>query len=245
MFGRKKKVVDETVEDLDEIVEIDEIDEVDETDETDELDEIDEIIEEEETPEVDEWVQFDLSKDWREDGPFDIDEVDLSADEVKRIDLGAMILTPEKGMTITLVVSPDKEILHAVVNHGPKSAVHLTVFAAPSAGDFSATIREEIIAHTENAKVIEKAKGPFGTELRRVVTVTDDKGREGFTPMRDWLIEGPRWVLDARLMGQAALEEGGADAVVLEEFVRNIIVRRGEVAMVPGSVVPLKPQEEK
>jgi len=233
MFGRNKKThVDEPVDEIEEIEEID-------------IDETDEIAEAEESPEPDEWTQFDMSQDWRADGPFDIDEVDLSADEVERIDLGAMILTPEKGMTITLIVSPDKEILSAVVSNGTKSAVHLTVFAAPSAGDYCATLREDIIAHTENAKVIEKAKGPFGTEIRRVVTVTDDKGREGFTPMRDWLIEGPRWVLDARLMGQAALEEHGADAIVFEEFVRNVIVRRGDVAMVPGSVVPLTPREEK
>ena len=229
MFGRSKKVTEEPVE---EVEDIDDPDEIDDTADADE-------------PEKDEWEQFDLSQDWRADGPFDIDEVDLDADEVKRIDLGAMILTPEEGMSITLIVGPDKQILNAVVNHGPKSAVHLTVFAAPSAGDYCATLREDIIAGTQNAKVIEKAKGPFGTELRRVVTTTDDKGREGFAPLRDWLIEGPRWVLDARLMGQAAIDEHGADAVLFEEFVRNIIVRRGDVAMVPGSVVPLTPREEK
>jgi len=233
MFGRKKRTeAEDAVEEIDESEDVDQVDEPD-------------VSVAEDDGEADEWTELDLSQDWRADGPFDIDEVDLSADEVTRIDLGAMILTPEQGMTITLVASPDKEILHAIVNSSPKSAVQLTVFAAPSAGNFRATMRDEIIAHTENAKIIEKGKGPFGTELRRVVTTTDDKGREGFTPMRDWLIEGPRWVLDARLLGQAALEEHGPDAILLEEFVRNIIVRRGDAAMVPGSVVPLNPREEK
>jgi len=231
MFGRKKKVEAQ--------------DSVDEIDESADSAQAAEIEEADETAEVDEWTELDLSQDWRLDGPFDIDEVDLTADDVKRIDLGAMILTPEQGMTITLVASPNKEILHAIVNSSPKSAVQLTVFAAPSAGNFRATMRDEIIDHTENAKVIEKGKGPFGTEVRRVVTTTDDNGREGFTPMRDWLIEGPRWVLNARLLGQAALEEHGPDAILLEEFVRNIIVRRGDEAMVPGSVVPLSAREEK
>ena len=230
VFGRKKKThVDEPIE---------QVEELEELDEGDGVDEIDEVV-------GDEWADLDVSQDWRSDGPFDIEEVDLSADDVTRIDLGAMILTPEKGMTITLVATPDKQILHAVVNNGPKSAVQLTVFAAPSAGNYCTTLREDIIAGTQNAKIIEKAKGPFGTELRRVIVTTDDKGREGFTPMRDWLIEGPRWVLDARLMGQAALEEHGPDAIIFEEFIRNIIVRRGDVAMVPGSVVPLTPREQK
>ena len=193
--------------------------------------------------EQDEWAKFDLSQDWRADGPFDIDEVDLSADEVTRLDLGALILTPERGMNIKLVANADtKEILHVVVENGPQSALQLTVFAAPSTGNYCARVRKEIIAGTQNAKVIEQVKGPFGTELRRVLTVSDDKGNEGFAPVRDWLLSGPRWVLNARLVGQAALDtEAKGPAAQLEEFVHNIIVRRGDAAMVPGAVIPLQP----
>jgi len=233
IFGRKKANANEdSVHVNDEVV-----DEV--------AEDLEELDEDEELEEPDEWEEFDLGQDWRADGPFDIDEVDLSADEVDRMDLGAMILTPEKGMTIKLIANPAQQILHALVEDGSGSAVQITVFAAPSAGNYCATIRNEIIAGTQNAKVIEKAKGPFGTEIRRVVVATDEKGREGFAPLRDWLVSGPRWVLNARLIGKAAVESNGRAAKEFEEFVRNIIVRRGEVAMVPGAVVPLTPGEQK
>ncbi|MCL2470675.1 MAG: DUF3710 domain-containing protein [Propionibacteriaceae bacterium] len=247
IFGRKKKtepdssqdedvseVVQEDAEDADEAE-----DAVDDETEDGDLDE-DEAV-------TDEWALFDVSQDWREDGPFDIDEVDLSADEVQRIDLGAVIITPETGMNVKLLASPQtNQILHLTVEHGPQSRLQMTVFAAPQTGDYCAEIREMLIAQTPNAKVVTLAKGPFGTELRRVVTATDEKGREGFAPLRDWLVAGPRWVLNARLIGQAALHaEGGEAAEQFEEFVRNTIVRRGDQAMVPGSVVPLSASDKK
>jgi len=251
IFGHKKAVptpgesdvaIDEELSEPDEELDdesLDATDAADDEDEDDEDDEDDEAVEE-----LDQWVQFDLSQDWREDGPFDIDEVDLSADDVERIDLGAVIITPEKGMTIKLVAdATTQQVMHVLVEHGPQAAVQITVFAAPADGsDYCAEIRQDIIDHTDNAKVIEMVEGPFGTELRRVLAVTDDQGREGFAPLRDWLVAGPRWVLDVRLIGQAALDgDNKGVAAVFEEFVHNIVVRRGDQAMVPGTVVPLKP----
>jgi hypothetical protein len=190
---------------------------------------------------LDDWQQYDVSQDWRADGPFDIDEVDLSVDEVERIDLGAVIITPEKGMSIKLVANAQtNQVLHLVVENGPQSSIQVTVLAAPAAQDYRAQLRRDIIAGTDNAKVVEQVKGPFGTELRRVVAVTDPQGREGLAPMRDWLIAGPRWVLNVRLFGQAAVDttnQGSAGA--LKEFVHNLVVRRGETAMAPGAVVAL------
>ena len=230
IFGRKKAV--------------DEPDDIDEQlDDAEDLDEVPEAPEEE----LDEWARFDSSRDWRDDGPFDIDEVDLDADDIERIDLGAIIITPEPGMAIKLVAdAATKQIRQVVVEHGPQSAAQFMVFAAPAIGDYRGELRQEMIAQTANTKVVELAKGPFGTELRRVLTLTDAEGREGFAPLRDWLIAGPRWVLDVRLIGQAALDsDNKGEAGVFEEFVRNIIVRRGDTAMAPGSVVPLQPAEQK
>ncbi|MDR2973846.1 MAG: DUF3710 domain-containing protein [Propionibacteriaceae bacterium] len=209
-------------------------------------DEAEDLDDEDAEAALDEWAQFDLSRDWRDDGPFDIDEVDLSADDVKRVDLGALVVTPEAGMRIKLMADPaSKTVLHLIVENAPQSAMQLTLFAVPSDSGEAAHIRQDLIDHTENAQVMEQVKGPFGTELRRVLKASDDQGNEGFVPLRDWLIAGPRWVLNARLMGQAALDsEGKGPAIQLEEFVRNTIVRRGDTAMVPGSVVPLKPRDE-
>ena len=43
--------------------------------------------------------------DWRADGPFDSEEVDLTDDGVARIDLGAVIVTPWEGLGLQLQVN--------------------------------------------------------------------------------------------------------------------------------------------
>jgi len=190
----------------------------------------------------DKWTRLDRSRDWRHDGPFDIGEVDLEGDDTVRIDLGAMIVTPEEGMTVRLVTKPDtKEILYALIENRPQSSMQLQVLAAPAeAADYCAELRQEIIDNSPSLHSSQLAIGPFGTEVRRVLRVPDAKGRDQFAALRDWLIAGPRWVLHVRLIGQAAIDEKNTGvAGELMEVVRNIIVRRGDVAMVPGSQLPL------
>lgn len=48
-------------------------------------------------PVLDEWEQLDESRDWRADGPFDISEVDLDADDVQRLDFDSLVLTPSRA----------------------------------------------------------------------------------------------------------------------------------------------------
>ncbi|MCL2736682.1 MAG: DUF3710 domain-containing protein [Propionibacteriaceae bacterium] len=235
LFGRSKKTAsrldEQEVEGADEaLVDIDEEGEADAEGDDPDVDD-----------DLDQWDRLDRSQDWRFDGPFDITEVDLSADEVERVDVGALIITPEDGMKVTLVADPETQaVMHVVVENAPQSALQLTLLAAPSTGDYCARARQQLIDQSTDATSIDMAPGPFGTELRRVLAVTNEEGHEGFAPLRDWFIGGPRWVLNARLIGQAALDSQGEGlAGEFEEFVRNIIVRRGDQAMVPGSIVPL------
>jgi hypothetical protein len=59
-------------------------------------------------------------------------------------------------------------------------------------------------------------------------------------------VPGPRWLLHAQLGGRAALDTAGqGSAAELEEFFRNLIVRRGDEALVPGAAVTLRPPELK
>jgi len=242
LFGSKKAKVE--VDEVDEAAELDEVAEDDPEADDDADDEWDDEADDDlddDAPEPDEWVQLDLSRDWRDDGPFDISEVDLEADDVQRIDLGALIVTPERGFTIQVAADAQTQIAtQVVVSNAPQSAMQLTLFAAPSDEDFRADIRQDMIDQSSQARSVELVEGPFGTEIRRVLPVTDASGREGTVPMRDWLVAGPRWVLNARLMGAAALgNKGKTLAVGLEEFFRNIVVRRDDTAMVPGTAVPL------
>ncbi len=192
-------------------------------------------------PELDAWTALDVSKEWRDDGPFDIDEVDLDDDTVTRLDLGALIVTPADGMQLQIIADPETGQGMALVAMTGTSAVQVTLFAAPSSPGYTTDVRDDMISETEQmGGTAELAKGPFGTELRRVVPASDEEGNSGMAPLRDWFVQGPRWLLNARLMGQAALAiDGTGEVEVLDDFFRNLVVRRDNGAMVPGQVIGL------
>ncbi|MDR2895739.1 MAG: DUF3710 domain-containing protein [Propionibacteriaceae bacterium] len=191
---------------------------------------------------VDQWEAFDQSADWRLDGPFDIDEVDLDDDPVKRLDLGALIITPEPSYKLRLMVDPKSKTINSVRVETPsQSAVQLTVLAAPADQSIIARLRQELVEAIPAAQP-KLAKGPFGTEIRRLIPLDGPDGRKVALPACDWLIAGPKWVLSVQLLGAAALDtDGRGPAAELAEFVRNTIVRRGNIAHVPGNPLPLTP----
>lgn len=229
---------------LDEEAPADEADEEAEADDetSDEESEAEEEAEPaEDVEDVDPWATLDASRDWRDDGPFDIDEVDLDDDQVQRLDLGALIVTPAEGLQLQLVADPETGQGMALVALSGQSAIQVTLLAAPSSPGFAADLRDDMIAETTQVGGSSQlAEGPFGTELRRVVPATDAEGNQGMAPLRDWFAQGPRWLLNARLMGPAALDTSESGEIeVLDDFFRNLVVRREDGAMVPGQVIGL------
>ncbi len=252
IFGRKKQQASPTEPDpvdlADELDDEEPEDDADDEETDDELDSMEEADFDDEDEvvdiEADEWIAFDESEDWREEGPFDIDEVDLEADDVPRLDLGALIVTPEEGMQIQIIADAGTGDGLALVLSLDGAAMQVEVKAAPQSGGFAAEVRDDIIEETLSAGgSAERKKGPYGTELRRVVPVESD-GEDSFAPLRDWLVQGPRWLLVARMMGDAAIDVSGDGASgPFEEAFRNLIVRRGDEPMAPGQTVPLKVPE--
>jgi hypothetical protein len=250
IFGRKKQQASPTEPDsadLADELDDEELEDVADDETDDDVDsEIDFDDEDEEVDdEADEWIAFDDSEDWREEGPFDIDEVDLESDETPRLDLGALIVTPEEGMQIQIIADAGTGDGLALVLTLESSAMQVEVKAAPQSGGFAAEVRGDIIEETLSAGgSAERTKGPYGTEMRRVVPVVSAEGDDSFAPLRDWLVEGPRWLLVARLMGDAAIDVSGEGASrPFDEAFRNLIVRRGDEPMAPGQTVPLKVPE--
>ena len=253
IFGRKKQQASPTEPDpadvsdeLDDEELADAADDDESDDDEPDDDEPDENdLDEDFDDEADEWIAYDESQDWREEGPFDIDEVDLEADDVPRLDLGALIVTPEDDMQIQIIADAATGDGFALVLSLDGAAMQVEVKAAPQSGGFAAEISDDLIEETLAAGgSAERAKGPYGTELRRVVPVDTPDGEAGFAPMRDWLVEGPRWLVAARMMGEAAIDvEGDGASKLFDEAFRNLIVRRGEDPMAPGQTVPLKVPE--
>ncbi len=196
---------------------------------------------EEEQDDRDEWERLDASRDWRQDGPFDISEVDLEADDVERLDFGCVVLTPFDGMQMQLQVDQrTKKVQAALVMAGP-SAIEIALFAAPAQTSMVADIRAEMVAATEKAGgKVSLVEGPFGTEVRRIIPMKDPKGNRVFHVSRTWFTQGPRWLLRGVLMGEAG-QASGIDGVseLLYEFFSNTVVRRDQQPRVPGDLIPM------
>lgn len=185
----------------------------------------------------------------REEGPFDISEVDLEADEddVKRLDLGSIIITPFEGMTMQLQVNRESNKVQSILVGDGESGLEIAAFAGPSKSSMAPEIREEIIKGTQQQKgQIALVQGPFGTELRRALPVTDPNGNAATHVSRTWLVAGPGWLLRGVLLGKATFEpQNEAAQVALFEFFSNVVVRRGTAPAAPGSLLPMQvPQAE-
>lgn len=189
------------------------------------------------------WGDVD-AKDWRTDGPFDYDEVDLEDDPIERMDLGALIITPVEGMEVRFQIEQSSGRATAVLLLMAESAVELSVYATPRSGNFWPEVRREVVTVTEKQHgTAELAEGPFGVEVRRMMPVTTPDGKNGLQPSRMIMVEGPRWALRAVVYGKAALvnNDGTPEEGILElrEVFRDTIVRRGTDPMAPGSLIAL------
>ena len=179
--------------------------------------------------------------DWRADGPFDSEEVELSGDHVARIDLGSLVITPWEGLGLQLQVNEATRAVQAVTAVWKNSGLEVALFAAPASGGMADELREDVVEEAEQGGgTATLADGPFGAEVRRVLPQEGPGGEQLFHVSRIWFAEGPRWLLRGTLLGEAAL--GDADAPLVApfvEFFRNLVVRRGAKPMVPGELIPM------
>ncbi len=177
--------------------------------------------------------------DWREDGPFDFDEVDLEADDIARLDLGALIVTPIDGMALELQVEQKTQTVQSALVSFEGAAIEVAVFASPANGGYARGVMDSLVDETRASGGKARVQaGPFGRELFRDVAVTMSGGRKGRHRSRIWFVEGPRWMLRAVLMG-SAMDEGSDGAELMEDFFRNLVVRRGSEPKAPGDLIAL------
>jgi Protein of unknown function (DUF3710) len=173
--------------------------------------------------------------DLRKNGPFDLSEVE---DTAALLDLGAILVAPSDGMELRLELSEDEGNVVGVTVLMGESAVQVQAFAAPRSEGIWDEVREEIAAGiTQQGGTADENDGPFGRELLARVPAQDDTGRPVFQPARFAGVDGPRWFLRAVFTG-AAVDPGQAGSV--EEMVRSLVVVRGQEAMAPRELLPLK-----
>lgn len=206
--------------------------------------EVEDLLADEPVTEVDQDEEIDepgLDGDGlRGDGPFDITEVDLSTDGVGRLDLGCLVVTPAEGFGLQVQVEEVTKRARAVTAVWERSALEVTLYAAPASGGLAAELREDLLEESEQAGgSATVAAGPFGAEVRRVLAQAGPQGQQLFQVSRIWFAEGPRWLLRGVLLGEAALPDGEAKAAPFVEFFRNLVVNRGSKPMVPGEIMNL------
>ena len=182
--------------------------------------------------------QVPAADDRRARGPWDASEVELVDGDPARIDLGSLVITPREGLELQLQVDEQRGHVVAVVLAGAEGAVELRPFAAPRNGDIWDDVRSQIAAEVaRRGGTATEAVGPWGPELRVVLTMTTPDGQTGQQPSRVFGISGPRWLLRATLFGKPALEPD--DDGVVERALRDVIVRRGSEPHAPGEALPL------
>jgi hypothetical protein len=167
-------------------------------------------------------------------GPWDAGEP-YPAQE--RVDLGSL----------QVPVGPEHEIqLVMAEQHGAwvtvkyrESEVQIQAFAAARRGALWDDVRAEIAAevHTAGGRS-QESEGPFGTELLAQVPAEPGQPALGMRLVRFVGIDGPRWFVRGLFTGPAA--DGGEQAELLEEVLRDVVVVRGEHPVPPREILELR-----
>ena len=173
-------------------------------------------------------------------GPFDISE----KPEDQFIDLGGILVPMIPGMELRMEQDQATGTVTSANLILEGSALQVQAFAAPkTAGiweEVRAALRDGIV---EQGGTAEKAEGPFGDELKVRLPYQGGNGKLAFRNARFLGIDGPRWFLRAVISGPALND--AEDQQALENILSRIVVIRGDHAMPPQELIPLRlPEQE-
>ncbi|HEX3194464.1 MAG TPA: DUF3710 domain-containing protein [Streptosporangiaceae bacterium] len=172
-----------------------------------------------------------------EDGPWDAEE---PFPAFERVDLGSL----------QVPIGPEHEIqLVMAEQHGAwvtiryrESEVQIQAFAAARRGALWDDVRAEIAAEVNTAGGrSQETEGSFGIELMAQVPAEPGQGPAelgGMRLVRFVGVDGPRWFVRGLFTGPAA--DGGDQAELLEEVLRNVVVVRGEHPVPPREILELR-----
>ena len=149
------------------------------------------------------------------------------------------MLTLREGLDLQLQVDERSGQVVAALLAGPEGAVELRVFAAPRNGDIWDDVRKDIAAEvTRRGGTATEADGPWGPELRVMITVTTPNGQHrhpalpGVRHRRSPLAAARHRVRQARRSSQRRTASSSPRCA-------HVVVRRGGAAHAPGEPLPL------
>ncbi len=178
---------------------------------------------------------------YRPTGPWDSTE---DAPDIKRMDLGSMLLPMEQGTEIQVNVAQDgqgkQKIIGVTLVRG-KTALQVQPFAAPKSSGLWDEMREELRTQvTGQGGRVEDHDGTFGPELQAVIPIKGKKtedGRQLGQRVRFIGVDGPRWVLRGVIRGEGATKPEMMSEV--ERIFAGIVVVRGDQPVPPNELLPI------
>ena len=183
-------------------------------------------------PDDEELVEKSAPDDRAEVGPLDESEAPVRP----YVDLGGLRIVPRPGMQMRLEVEEKTKRIVAVTLEHEGSTVQLQPFAAPRSEGIWAPVREVLRTQLERqGATVDEADGLLGPELRaRLQSGPDGAPRA----VRIIGVDGPRWMLQGLIGGQAAVDDDRAAAAI--ELFRSTVVCRGVEPMPPRELIPLR-----
>ena len=172
-------------------------------------------------------------------GPWD--SADAPDDGTARVDLGSLHVPVVDGMEVRVDMQ-DQHVVAATLVDG-NSTMQVHAFAAPKSSGIWAEVREEIAASIrEGGGSADEAAGELGPELRARVPAQPGGQFAAMQSLRFIGVDGPRWFLRGLLTGPAATDD--VQARRLFEAFRGTVVDRGQDAMAPREMLPLRLPKE-
>lgn len=167
-------------------------------------------------------------------GPFDVDEVGLLT---PYLDFGSIRIAPRPGLQIRADVDENSKKIVALTLELAGHRLQLQAFAASkSAGIWVETLGALEQGLASQGATSSRHNGSVGVELHAVVPV-EVAGRKESRLTRFIGVDGPRWFLRG-VINSPGLDDFHYQKLI--EVFRSTAVSRGDIAMPPGELLPLR-----
>ena len=167
-------------------------------------------------------------------GPFDVSEIGVLT---PYLDFGSIRLAPAQGMQIRADIDDTSKKVVALTVEVEGHRLQLQAFASTkSDGLWGSTMAALIQGIATQGGLMEPVEGILGQELRGSVPARSG-GQAISRPTRFIGVDGPRWFLRGVISAPTINEDVYARLV---SIFRSAAVSRGDIAMPPGELLPLR-----
>ncbi|MFT4147774.1 MAG: DUF3710 domain-containing protein [Micrococcaceae bacterium] len=179
-------------------------------------------------------VEKHAPSDRKENGPFDISEVERNDNEV---DCGSIILPEMPNLDVRMEMEENTGRILSLNFDDDDSSLQVQAFAAPKSEGLWLALKDQIAESAiEQGGTVQPIEGKFGHEL--VVSIPDTTQANAVRAARFVGVDGPRWFLRGVFSGPAAVDEEKSKE--LEKAFRAVAVNRGENPLPPKDLLELK-----